>query len=153
MSHGDVRSVKKPIRWSGCWERRPDRAICRWILCWVHSESLLGAVGGYSGGGAFQLEKFSIRNEGEVSLEANVSLADALSCAETHLLEDCLDKALSFHHRLPWLQADTLYLKKSAAKMLRQKGDLLLGGRTIDFDCGPLFEAVGLITRPDCRPV
>ena len=139
---------KKPIRWSGCWEQRPDRLICRWIVSWVHSEAIFGAIGGYSGGGSFQLEKFLIPSCGDVIIEANENLSNLISIKEMELCEDCLDKALSFHYRTSWLQAETLYLKKSAVKTLRSEGDLFFGGSVIDFNYCPLFNAIGLITKP-----
>ena len=118
------------------------------MVSWVQSELVFGAIGGYSGGGSFQLEKFLIRSDGEVVLEANEDLSESISVTEMKLCEDCLDKALSFHYRSSWLEADTLYLKKSTVKTLRAEGDLLFGGSVLDFNCGPLFNAIGLVTKP-----
>lgn len=69
-------SNDESIRWNGCWERRPGRDVCRWIVAWsVEGEQVAGCVGGYSGGGAFQLEKFVATSEG-LSIECDVELDD-----------------------------------------------------------------------------
>ena len=105
-------------------------------------------VGGYSGGGTFQLEKFFIRSDGGVVLEANEKLSELISEIEINLCDECLDKALSFHYLKSWIDFETLYLKNSARKGLKLSGDLLIGGSEIDFNFDSLFESVGLITRP-----
>lgn len=136
------------IRWSGCWEQRPGRIICRWMLSWAGSGSTYGAIGGYSGGGSFQLEKFHISECGAPLIEASENFSEIIPTNLINICENCIDIILNFHYRQPWLNADTLYLKKAKINSLRSDGDLLFGGSDINFNCGPLLESVGIITRP-----
>ena len=53
------------------WEHRDeDKLICRWIVCWkeLDDDHIVGAVAGYSGHGAFEVERFyGIVDEGELT--------------------------------------------------------------------------------------
>jgi len=109
----------------------------------------LGAIGGYSGGGSFQLEKFAIPPDGVPLIEADSDLSSALSEAQISTTEDCLDKALAFHDEDEWLEAETLYLLPNLQSNLRQRDDLLFGhSKPIDGSLLVLFGLVGLITKP-----
>lgn len=109
----------------------------------------LGAIGGYSGGGSFQLEKFAIPPGGAPLIEADSDLSSALSEAQISDMEDCLDKALAFHDEGEWLEAETLYLLPSLQSNLRQQDDLLFGhSEPIDKSFIVLFGLIGLITKP-----
>jgi hypothetical protein len=140
--------LKPSVCWSGCWEQHLDRTICRWCMSWVRSDIILGAVCGYSGGGAFQLEKFCILENKEIIIEATSEISHYLSQENVELSELCVDKILNFHHKKAWLKSDMLYLKKSACSSLILRDGMLFGGGEIDFDCHQLFEQVGLITSP-----
>jgi len=138
------------IAWSGCWEKRQDRDICRWTICWVSFGSyIVGAIGGYSGGGSFQLEKFSVMQDEKIITSAYDDLSDELSCDDITICEDCVDKVLSFHSKKIWEDSDALYLKKGIKKTLVGKEDLLFGGsKDIEKSLMPLFEIIGLISSP-----
>jgi hypothetical protein len=138
------------IDWSGCWEQRSGRIICRWIACWTTvGRYKLGAIGGYSGGGSFQLEKFAIPPDGAPLIEADNDLSSVLSADQISDTEDCLDKALAFHDEDEWLEAETLYLLPDRQSNLRQQDDLLFGhSEPIDKSLLVLFSLIGLITTP-----
>jgi len=50
---------------NGGWEIKEERIICRWMIVWedISDSFMIGCVAGYSGGGAFQLEKFNLIHE------------------------------------------------------------------------------------------
>jgi hypothetical protein len=110
---------------------------------------IVGAIGGYSGGGSFQLEKFSVMQDEKIITSAYDDLSDELSCDDITICEDCVDKVLSFHSKKIWEDSDALYLKKGIKKTLVGKEDLLFGGsKDIEKSLMPLFEIIGLISSP-----
>ena len=85
------------IKWNGVWERRKDRYICRWILAWSKIDDIVvGCIVGYSGGGAFQLEKFVLSKD-SLHLESEGHFSDHWSQPVINQSENCQDIALSFH--------------------------------------------------------
>lgn len=140
------------VLWSGCWEKRPERIICRWMLAWVVRERhLAGCIAGYSGGGGFQCEKF-IRLGREIYIECEGDLAitgDQMMISDT---EDCLDKVLDLHQENDWLSAETLLLRsQDVLGEITSREDLILAGvDSIPTYLSGLFERVGLISRPGC---
>lgn len=141
---------KLQINWSGCWEKRPERAICRYILSWsVLGDSIFGTIGGYSGGGAFQLEKFAVPKDGAPLIEADVDLSETFAEDEIEACEDCQSYALDFHIEESWLDWDTLYLDFAKVEQLSQDDDLLFSqSAKLPRSLLPLFEMVGLLSRP-----
>jgi len=145
LSEGSV----DQISWCGCWEKRTGRIICRWIVSWtVRGGITVGAIGGYSGGGAFQVEKF-LEDDDHIKIEAFDDLYVGLDAQAVSALEDCLDHVLSFHEQDAWDNNETLYLRKDAEKSMRREGSLLLGCSDImPTKFAPLFDTIGLITKP-----
>lgn len=145
-----TKKAAQAIKWSGCWERRKNDAICRWIICWTHKgDTTVGSIGGYSGGGAFQLEKFAILPNGRRVIEAHDDLSSHLSSDEMSSAEDCQDKSLDFHIEDEWVDAETLRLKPMMIAEFQERDDLLLGSNADVPDAlHPLFLEIGLITRP-----
>ncbi len=108
-----------------------------------------GAIGGYSGGGSFQLERFAIPPDDAPLIEANSDLSSALNEDQISSTEDCLDKALAFHDEDEWMEAETLYLLPSFCGDLRQQDDLLFGqSAPLDKSLLVLFDIIGLLTKP-----
>lgn len=135
------------IHWNGCWDADPWRNKCRWMVAWIgYQEDILGCVGGYSGGGAFQLEKFKIY-KGEIILGADEGFGSLLSDIEISTTEDCQDMVLDFHEDTPWMESDNMVLKKSKIKYLSLKGDVYVGGGDIPSSFSKLFEGIGLAPR------
>lgn len=94
-------------RWSGCWEVREGRDICRYMIAWqTLAHGLYGCLGGYSGGGAFQLEKFWSSGS-DVILDLDVSISDWKSDGIV-AAEACQDMVLAYHDEARWLDWDTL---------------------------------------------
>lgn len=135
------------IHWSGCWEQRDDRRICRWMIAWIDAgESISGCVGGYSGGGAFQLEKFSTYKDGFLTTDS-CDFADLIKASAIADAEDCQDLVLNFHVHELWEDYENLVLRDGAVKRLMKTDDLLFGGEPLPDSFDPIFEQVGLISR------
>jgi hypothetical protein len=133
--------------WSGCWEVKKGRVICRWMIVWTKIDeiSVAGCIGGFSGGGAFQLEKFYKKKKSLI-----IEFEDKYSELAENIIsigEECQSRLLDFHSEKLWLDSENLHLKKSYVKKLRKQGDLLLGGVDLPDDFQELFERVGLISR------
>jgi len=136
-----------PEFWGGCWEVKKGRVICRWMIVWIkiNETSLAGCVGGYSGGGAFQLEKF-YKKKKTLIIECEEKYS---GLAENIIFigEECQSSLLDFHSEKLWFDAENLHLKKSNVKKLKKERDLLLGGEDLPDDFQELFGRVGLISR------
>ncbi len=136
------------IQWNGCWEIRSARIICRWILVWQDVQGCtVGAIGGYSGGGGFQLETFVIQDNKIIS-SAEESLSESVEEQIVQMAENCLDSALEFHETDVWFNSDNLILRSDKKSLLIRTDDLLAGGAPISPSLIPLFEITGLISRP-----
>jgi hypothetical protein len=135
------------IQWNGCWEKRLDNAICRWMVAWFNrGDNLYGAVAGYSGGGCFQLERFTIINK-EISVEAYQAILfeneyDSIEC------EACLDTILSKHLEEAWQEMETLHLTDCVIMKRIQSEDPFITGDKMPRVFLKLFDSVGLITKP-----
>lgn len=143
------KDCKSKIKWSGCWEKRKGRSICRWMISWVERENLIvGAIAGYSGGGGFQLEKFSIQNTDKIYISANTDLSKILSQDLIACTEDCQDIILLYHEENQWYEADTLYLIKDREVELIKFDDCLVSGTKMPVKFKGIFNSIGLITLP-----
>ena len=143
--------MKTTILWNGGWERRSDHVICRWMVAWFNrNKNLYGAVAGYSGGGCFQLERFSIK-DGKVSIEAyeDIIFENEVDKSECEL---CLDKILSKHSSETWESSETLYLNDLQLQQENQNQEMIIAGDKMPEILLKIFESVGLITKPgaDC---
>ena len=110
------------------------------------THGLYGCIGGYSGGGTFQLEKFWLTGS-EVILDLDISVSDwehgGIVAAEA-----CQDVVLAYHDESRWLDWDTLHLLPARKKELAQRDDLLFGGEPVPSELMSVFSKVGLITKP-----
>ena len=137
----------KELKWNGCWENRSDRIICRWMLVWLQSDILaLGCVAGYSGGGAFQLEKFQLTDI-KLLLESDEDFSLKLENADINLAEDCQDLVMDFHNQDIWFENENLVLNKEKIELMNSSGDLLYGGVEMPKKFDAVLNAVGLISR------
>lgn len=134
------------IDWNGCWEDRSDRIICRWMVAWTNVCGVVaGCVGGYSGGGCFQLEKF-IKNGDKFDIECNTDPSDKFGLDIIQATEDCQDLVLLFHDENMWLESDNLILNYDQVSNLVRENDLLIGGTDLPPNFNLLFEHIGLIS-------
>ena len=138
------------IAWSGCWEERPGRIICRWMLAWDQMKgSLAGCIAGYSGGGAFQCEKF-VGKPGTLVLDCDDDLSSVGDVELVDLSEDCQTVILQLHDDDLWLESDTLILRDVSLlpNALVEKDLIYSGERDVPAWAKPLFDGTGLISRP-----
>ena len=135
------------LKWNGCWEIRSDRIICRWMIVWLQiDDRVLGCVAGYSGGGAFQLEKFQLTDL-KLLLEAEEDFSLELANADINLAEDCQDLVMDFHNKDIWFENENLILNKEKIELMNSSGDLLFGGVEMPKKFDAVLNAVGLISR------
>ena len=143
------------------WEVRAGRSICRWILVWeeVSKTEVAGCAAGYSGGGAFQLEKFHLKYNKEkiTSLQIDneekinstfVDFIYAVPSSIREICEDCQDEILSWHDRDRWEYDDNLQLRDEKIPKLYQHQDMLFFRNS---DAGILLkvlECLGLTSKP-----
>lgn len=110
------------------------------------THGLYGCIGGYSGGGTFQLEKFWLSGA-EAILDLDISISDwntdGIVAAEV-----CQDVVLAYHDEARWLDWDTLHLLPARKKELVQRDDLLFGGESVPAELVGVFGKVGLTIKP-----
>lgn len=135
--------------WNGCWEINDvGRAICRWVLVWDPlDKNFAGCIGGDSGGGSFQLERFVCR-DGECFIESDRDLTKNCSKEELDSSDNCQDLLLDAHDESMWSESDNLVLRDIYMTDLVKDGKLLTGGIQPPMELLPLFEKVGLISQP-----
>ena len=143
-----TKSLSSSVRWSGDWEARDSRNICRWMIAWTSAQSnCMGAIAGYSGGGAFQLEKFFLSSNDECYIEATDDLS-FLNNEEINHCEDCVDLILSFHSDEDWIDSENLHLLDEKINQLKSEGDGYSGGARIPKMLLQMWSSIGLISRP-----
>jgi hypothetical protein len=136
------------LNWSGNWENRGDRFICRWMVAWtMNNTEMMGAISGYSGGGAFQLEKFFITVDGRYYIEANEDL-EFLSAKQIDDCESCVDIILNFHNAEDWFENENLHLLNERLTDLQVVNNGCFGGEIIPVALLKLFSLIGLISYP-----
>jgi hypothetical protein len=117
------------------------------MLVWLQIDNLtIGCVAGYSGGGAFQLEKFQL-TDSKLSLEAEEDFSLALDNAEINLAEDCQDLVMTFHDQVIWFETENLVLNKEKIELMTSSGELLFGGVEMPKKFDLVLDAVGLISK------
>jgi hypothetical protein len=123
---------------SGCWEKKTkERFICRWLVAWESATSgtIAGAIAGYSGHAAFQVERFlAIKKAGKVA-HFYFDFRDAVTDEEIefddkarkHLAvcESALDTLWEWNDSEEWNESDDVILRKGRVSELRRDGDLL----------------------------
>jgi len=142
-----LKEPENDLHWNGCWEIRPGRAICRAMIVWRHiGQNFYGCIAGYSGGGAFQLEKFWVEN-GEVKIEARSDLS-AWPDIGLKIVEDSQDFVMSFHDQEIWEDSENLRLLPNKVRTLNKDGDLLFGGESVPDTLIQIFNKIGLTWAP-----
>jgi hypothetical protein len=138
------------MNWAGSWDSKRDgAAVCRWMIAWDREPKtgyVCGAVAGYSGHGAFELEKFVILPKGEVALLDSLAKEPAEVVVE--LCEHAQDIVLSMHDDDDWLDSDTLHLRSSQHKELQGKNNVLYGGDLVPGAVAKVLELVAVTAQP-----
>ena len=122
---------------TGGWEQRDGRLVCRWMIVWQNLDggSFCGAVAGYSGGGAFQLERFYAKHSDGELTSLMIDLEDKVSGDEIDFFDDvpdeiraqcddCEDIIVDWHDRDEWEEAEQLLLNPDNQDQIEITGDL-----------------------------
>ena len=147
--------------YSGLWEKRDGRTICRAFAAWVKlsDSEVAGVVAGYAGGGAFVQENFYCEFNGDTPLKLIIDFTDHVSGAESafdelddnaiEAAESALDILLELHDQEAWDDAEQLVLIDDETDELCLEGDnLLRGGVQMPGYLSRLFDHAGLTARP-----
>lgn len=127
------------MKYSGGWEVRDGRTICRWFVAYTELESALaGIIGGYSGGGGFIEERFYAEMNGSELTALWIDYTEQISGAEkefdqhpdgvSEATESALDLMMEFHDEDTWFDDEQLVLNEEKTSELTQSGDMLIGG-------------------------
>ena len=146
---------------NGGWEVREGRTICRWMLVWVelNQGDIAGCAAGYSGGGAFQLEKFYLKHrQGKIVFlqidneeKIHGDFADFTAVVPAQAIskcEDCQDEILSWHDEHKWEETDNLCLREDKSGGLKCDGDMLLYDGAEANLLISVLEFMGITSRP-----
>lgn len=136
------------INWNGCWEQRPGRVICRWMIAWLDSDQhTAGCVAGYSGGGCFQLEKFYL-DANCFFIDSDEDYSESVPSEAQSEAEDCQDYVIDYHDKDMWLECENLLLKEEIRREMKITGDLYFGNSVADIGrFANLFNRIGLTSN------
>lgn len=142
------------------WEVRDGRTICRWIMVWQESDdSIVGCLGGYSGGGTFQLEQFLARFDSDKLSSLMIDTEDKITGDEIEffddvpeellaICDDAQDHVLSWHDQEEWEDAEQLLLKEEHESSLTREGDMLLYSPNTNRFLREILELSGITAGP-----
>lgn len=118
------------------------------MIAWSDlGNQIFGCIGGYSGGGAFQLEKF-IYKDSKFKTSDDSDLFLHSSDEEINLCETCQDEILKLNSEKIWLDVDNLVLRTKYKSSLKRKDGLLYGGVDMPGQFKLLISMIGLISKP-----
>jgi hypothetical protein len=143
------------------WERRDAKYICRWIIVWeeMKNGSLAGALGGYSGGGVFQMEQFYAEHSSGRLTSLMIDIEDKITKNEIDfwndrpkeagtLCDSAQDEIMAWHDEDTWEDWEQLVLLDAKRTNLVEEGDLLL----LSTDKSPfvkeILELAGITAAP-----
>ncbi len=143
------------------WEiRAPGKSICRWFVSWEQLEDgkLAGAVAGYAGGGAFQVERFfATLKDGELT-SLWIDFEDRISGEEVSFddlpedilaeCENCLDCIWEWNDNDVWGNTDEVVLIQSMCKETIKDGDMYLHATRGESFVKVVCEKAGLTAAP-----
>lgn len=124
---------------NGCWEQKEGtKIVCRWIVSASVNESgrIVGAIGGYSGGSTFILEKFygtllkgklvQLWLDGDelIKIKTGKQGYQLPNVAEISSAEDMLDGIWLWNSEEHHMDSDELILLSGKKKKLHKKDDL-----------------------------
>lgn len=131
------------------------------MLVWVElsQTEIAGCAAGYSGGGAFQLEKFYLRHSGsDISFlqidneekihSENADFSSAVPLDAIAVCEDCQDEVLSWHDAEMWEDAENLCLLDGKSEGLTRVEDMLLFRNSEAGFVELVLECIGITSKP-----
>ena len=143
------------------WEERDGRTVCRWIVVWSEaSESeIAGALGGYSGGGSFQMEQFFAKHDSSELTNLMIDIEDKITGEDIDffddipsdfltICDDAQDVIMEWHDEDEWENSEQLLLLDDKIGGLDKSGDmLLLNGGDSGFN-KTILELAGVTAAP-----
>ena len=146
---------------NAAWEKRGKKeSICRWCVVWksVGPDEIAGAIAGYSGGGAFEVERFYGKlQKGNLTVlwighkdRVNGKEIDFDKLRKNTLAacEEGLDGIWGWNDYDEWQQSDkVLLLNEKKAELLAKKDMLYLAKDKAPF-LRTVCEKAGLIAAP-----
>ena len=149
------------MEYSGLWERRDGRIICRAFAAWIKlsDSSLAGVVAGYAGGGSFIQENFYCEFNDAMPTKLIIDYTDHVSGEESPFddldqnvidsAEEALDLLLDLHDQEAWEDEEQLLLVTlDGLSGLEESDDLINAGIAVPVCLSQLFENAGLTARP-----
>lgn len=143
------------------WEQRDDGFICRWILVWreINRNSLAGALGGYSGGGTFQMEQIYAEFSANKLTSLMIDLEDKITGKEidffeditaeaSSLCDDAQDIIIEWHDEGEWEDGEQLVLLDERRTSLTVEGDLLLLAKNQSGFVAEILKLAGITAGP-----
>lgn len=124
---------------NAAWEKRDGRSICRYMIVWkeIAEDKLAGALGGYSGGGSFQMEQFFAIYNSKSLINLMIDNKDVITGQEIDffddvpeefrkICDDAQDVIFEWNEQEKWEDDDQLILKLQKEQFLRPEGDMLI---------------------------
>ena len=149
------------MNYSGLWEKREGRVICRAFAAWTElsDSSLAGIVAGYAGGGAFIQENFYCEFDDGTATKLIIDYTDHVSGDESPFddldqsaidaSEEALDLLLALHDQDAWEDEEQLLLlNRSELTDIEEADDLIKAGVPTPIYLSRLFEDAGLTAKP-----
>jgi len=149
------------MNYSGLWEKREGRIICRAFAAWTElsDSSLAGIVAGYAGGGSFIQENFYCEFAGGTATKLIIDFTDHVSGEESSFddlgqsaidaSEEGLDLLLDLHDQDAWEDREQLLLlNKAELADIDEADDLIKAGVPTPVYLSRLFDDAGLTAKP-----
>jgi hypothetical protein len=146
------------------WEEREGRTVCRWIIVWTKPSDgvISGALGGYSGGGSFQMEQFVAKYSGNELTNLMIDRDDKITGDEIDffdhvprelltICDDAQDLIMEWHDKEEWEEAEQLILLDDKAGELERIGDMLLLDEGDSGFTRIILELAGITAAPSNR--
>jgi len=144
------------------YEAKEGRSICRWMVVWeeLNEGEIAGCVGGYSGGGSFQLEQFYAVFKNDKFEKCMIDLYEKVSGAEIDFFEEvpanasdicneAQDVFYKWNVRDEWEDSEQLLLAAPPPHELVKAADDMFLYSTAYADFIPqLLEWVGVTAKP-----
>ena len=149
------------MHYSGLWEKREGRIICRAFAAWTElsDSAVAGVVAGYAGGGAFIQENFYCEFENGTATKLIIDYTDHVSGEESPFddldqsaidaSEAALDLLLDLHDQDAWEEEEQLLLLSTdGLSDTEEDSDLIKAGVAAPKHLSRLFDDAGLTAKP-----
>lgn len=137
-----------------------QRYICKWFISWksLPEGGMIGAIAGYSGAGAFEVERFRVWSSNDLLTSLWIDFTDHISNEEIDfnslpanellICEDSLDELWCWNDNEVWNKNESVVLVKSLLPKLLQKNDLFTYQNSTSNFLSTLCKKIGLTSSP-----